>query len=373
MENTTEAHYTTHAEYKAGVMIWKVVPPFLILFGTIGNTLSVLVLTRKGIRNSTTALYLTFLAVSDLLVLYTGLLRQWLNYLVSYDIRHHSEAACKIHLWLVYTTLDFSAWILMAVTLERVLATWRPMRAKTICSRVTATVIIIAMLILLLALNSHFVYGMINKDDVDEAGRVIGVRRCQAVNSRYVDFFISIWPWIDLGSFCVIPCTVIVVGDFSILCTVIKSHRRTSSRTSLPRISRSSSTQSEGHKYSSLTVMLLVLNSAFLITTLPISIYNIGYPHWLPDASQNTIASIEFWWAVVNMLMYTNNAINFLLYCLSGTRFRREVANMFCPKTRQCRDDVFLETFTKVETSLTIPPASCTPPFNKPSRTGTRL
>ena len=35
------------------------------------------------------------------------------------------------------------------------------------------------------------------------------------------------------------------------------------------------------------------------------------------------------------MLMYTNNSINFLLYCLSGTQFRQEVKRIFCPRSRQ--------------------------------------
>ena len=82
MSNQTGSEYYEQLGlYKAGVLIWKVVPPILILLGTIGNSLSILVLTRRSIRVSTTALFLTVLACVDLLVLYSGLLRQWLIYL----------------------------------------------------------------------------------------------------------------------------------------------------------------------------------------------------------------------------------------------------------------------------------------------------
>ena len=70
--------------------------------------LSIVVLTSKYIRKLTAAIFLTCLTFSDLCVLYTGLLRQWLICLIDSDIRHLSEAFCKVHIWLVYSSLDFS-------------------------------------------------------------------------------------------------------------------------------------------------------------------------------------------------------------------------------------------------------------------------
>jgi hypothetical protein len=36
----------------------------------------------------------------------------------------------------------------------------------------------------------------------------------------------------------------------------------------------------------------------------------------------------NFWWAVVNLIQYINNAIHFFLYCLTGPRFRSELKSM---------------------------------------------
>ena len=125
MDNQTDSEYYKQLSiYKAGILIWKVVPPVLLLLGTIGNSLSILVLTRRSIRASTTALFLTVLAFSDLLGLYSGLLRQWVIYLFKTDVRHVSEAGCKINAWLVYSSLDYSAWIHIIVTWERVILCW---------------------------------------------------------------------------------------------------------------------------------------------------------------------------------------------------------------------------------------------------------
>ena len=66
--NGMSLDYQSYSEYKAGIIIWKTVPPILITFGTCGNILSIVVLTRKSIRKSTTAIFLIFLTFSGLCV-----------------------------------------------------------------------------------------------------------------------------------------------------------------------------------------------------------------------------------------------------------------------------------------------------------------
>ena len=360
MDTTTPAvvdydDYTDYPEYKASVLIWKVVPPILIVVGTLGNILSILVLTRRSLRKSTTALYLTFLAFSDLCVLYTGLLRQWLIYLFEYDVRHVSTAGCKIHIWLLYTSLDFSAWIIIAVTLERVISAWCPHSAKTKCSRKYATALVIAILIFLLGLNLHLLYGMVHKVQFDASTNATITGKCIGINDTYADFFNLTWPWIDLCAFCLIPFSVIVVGNGCILFKVIKSQRKIQARI-VPSINTGETRTSRRHnpKHSSMTTMLFTLNMVFLITTSPVSIYNIGYIHWQSDSSNQTYASLDLWWAIVNMLMYANNSLNFLLYFLSGTCFRQEVKRMFCSRFGQ-RTQTPVDAYTRTTFNTQIP------------------
>ena len=55
--------------------IWKVVPPCIMVLGTLGNTLSGMVMILKTNRRTVTGLLFFVLAIVDTLVLYTGLLR----------------------------------------------------------------------------------------------------------------------------------------------------------------------------------------------------------------------------------------------------------------------------------------------------------
>ena len=50
------------------------------------------------------------------------------------------------------------------------------------------------------------------------------------------------------------------------------------------------------------------------------------------------------------MLMYANNSVNFLLYCLSGSRFRKEAIRVFCGCIKkESNAPVILATVTKAD------------------------
>ena len=330
MDNNTEAEYESYPAYKAGILIWKTVPPILLIFGTCGNILSIVILTGKSIRKSTTALYLICLTFSDLAVLYTGLLRQWVIYLFVFDVREVSEIACKIHTWLVYSFLDFSAWLLIAVTLERIVAVWCPYNFKGKCNRHNAVILITGILLSVLGLNSHFLYGMVFIK-IDN-----GAETCGYIDTSYGRFLDTAWSWIDLCAFCLIPFTFIVIGNCFILLKVVKSHRKAKTK-DVPGKYKPGK-RNKDNQQSSMTAILVTLNTVFLLTTLPISIYNIGHTYWRVMETPRVKARLDLWWAVVNMLMYTNNAVNFLLYSLSGSQFRQEMKRILCD--RNCSNNI---------------------------------
>ncbi|XP_055861407.1 uncharacterized protein LOC106054255 [Biomphalaria glabrata] len=81
-----------------------------------------------------------------------------------------------------------------------------------------------------------------------------------------------------------------------------------------------------GQKSKSLTRSLLLINTVFLVCTIPISIYLAGrvFIFTGPGYSQ----AQEVFNIFSNFIMYTNNSINFILYCVSGTRFRKQLQQM---------------------------------------------
>lgn len=311
-----------YAEYRHSVLLWKIMSPMLLLFGTVGNVLTIIVLLRRRNRGNSTAIYLCALAFSDIIVLNTGLMRQWLSFLIDLDIRRFHDSICQIHIFLVYTSLQCSSWLLVAVTSERLIGVWLPHRVMNGCSKRTALIVTSTIVLSLSILNSHWFYGLKNFTSVEgnETYEVI----CDTDIDDYNEFQLYIWPWVDLWVVCLVPFIILFVGNASIIVRVLLSKQKTR-RQVAP--SNQSKPKKKDDKTSQLTAMLLLLNAVFFINVSPICIFLLYQTYGMLEAIENDHdqAVVDLWWAVVNMFCYLNNAINFVLYFLSGSRFRAEV------------------------------------------------
>jgi hypothetical protein len=98
-----EVDASTLQQYKDGVAILTYAPPFLLVFATIGNMMSVVVLRSPVFRKSSTSFILSALAVVDAVIVNTGLLRQWLDVAFNIDVRNLSSFGCKFHIFIVYS------------------------------------------------------------------------------------------------------------------------------------------------------------------------------------------------------------------------------------------------------------------------------
>lgn len=92
-------------------------------------------------------MYLTVLSCADIIVLNTGLLKNWVLYTFNIDIRELSDVMCRYNLWTIYTALDLSAWMLVAVTVELVGFVYYPTKFKTICSKCTAICVVFVIIV----------------------------------------------------------------------------------------------------------------------------------------------------------------------------------------------------------------------------------
>ncbi|KAK6963127.1 hypothetical protein BgiMline_033260 [Biomphalaria glabrata] len=241
--NTTQEHDMAEGaehiqellpEDVASRALWIYGSPLIVLIGTVGSILSLLVLCQKSMRTRTTMFYLASLAVSDLMCLYTGLARLWLEHAQNIYIRLTSEASCKLHTFIVYMSLDLSAWILVTVSVDRCLFITWPHRAKTWCTIRNARISVAAVACAVTLLNLHFLWTY--QLDGDSVGHIYsnGGKKCYADTSSEltVRFIERVWPWIDLCFYCLFPflfmltCDVIIIRQLFQSERVMASHKR---------------------------------------------------------------------------------------------------------------------------------------------------
>lgn len=153
--------------YETAEMLWKVISPILIIFGTTGNVLVITLLTRKRSRNLPTSIYLSALAMSDLLALNTGLMRWWIKHTFDVDIRVDlSVMGCRFHWFIVYVVTQFSSWMLICVTMERVASTLLPHRRRVICTMKSSLIAVGVIFVFLVLLNGHFLFGYGDRSEI---------------------------------------------------------------------------------------------------------------------------------------------------------------------------------------------------------------
>ncbi|KAK7501467.1 hypothetical protein BaRGS_00007271 [Batillaria attramentaria] len=312
--NASAADRQNYAEYRIECAVGRFVPPIILVFGTFGNVMAIIIMRRKEFwsRKSAMPVLITALSVCDTVLLYTGLLRFLISGLFNVDIRQAHFIMCKIHTWTVYATTFTDAWILAAMTIERTLSVVKPLKVHVIFTRRRAHYIVAGITLFFFAICAHILYGFdirVNKQ---------GATRCMARDEDYDKFFLGAWAWFDLTMYCLIPATVLITGN-----TVIIWRVKVSTRVS---VSSGNTQHIHKQKIAFLSKALLLLSLVFLLSTLPISVMNVmelTLRQQLTDPKNK--ARISLVWKVTLIMMYMNNAVNFYMFCLSGSVFRREL------------------------------------------------
>lgn len=127
-----------------------------IIFGTLGNLLSLAVLLRHKMRIHSTFTYLTLLSVCDTLVLYFGLMRDFLVH--KYQAEVTGALLCKLHVFAFYFVLHMASWLLVAVNIDRLIAASFLSLSKKWCTPRMALKVSFFLALALLALNAHFLF-----------------------------------------------------------------------------------------------------------------------------------------------------------------------------------------------------------------------
>ena len=312
-------HFRSESALRTGVLLFDIVLPMLLVLGTVGNVLSIIVLSRPSMRKSISTTFLLGLSVADLLVLYVCLGRDWMRYMKG-DIRNVSTWICKVSFWLQYSFLDFSIWLLASLTIERLISTFRPFANRVICTRSHAKRIILYLLVVDLIVHCHFLFGMELREEHKDG---IHVYACGPATERYEKIFKYAWHYIDLALFSLIPFFILLVSNIYIICKLLTKKRKLT--TSSPTMVTSHAAQTT----SSMTKLLVTLNIIFIVTTAPIDIYLVCKPYIIPDDIPTAVEDKDPLYAFVKILMYINNSVNFILYITSGSKFRKELKKIF--------------------------------------------
>ena len=286
----------------------------ILLFGTFGNVMTVIILRRLRSGWSAMNVYLTALALSDTAMLYSVALPMWSRKVLDYDVHAIHVVICKLFIWAMNTVAALSAWLLVALTAQRAASVVWPHRVNVICTRHKSVVTIVVISTMCSLLYSHTLYGF----DLVESGNGTSWK-CTFGSTDYQVFFASIWVIADLFIYSVFPCVFLIASNVVLGWKVTVAMKEARANFSAGSECQKDSRQK---KASSVTVTIIIVSVAFVVVTIPLQTYNTLFYGYASDFGY-------FLYDVFFVFALTNFGWNFYLYCLTGSKFREEFKILF--------------------------------------------
>ncbi|CAF0892563.1 unnamed protein product [Adineta ricciae] len=282
----------------------------LPVFALAGNSLILLViLTNSQLNRSSFSVYVKSMAISDTLVLVLKLL----SYENKTSKLFYWPSLCTGFVFLTDTSVLLSVWTIVLITIERTLVVVYPLHIKKFVSVRRARMFIFLIATCSIVLSARVLLLSI---DVSPSQK----NRCQPEANWYGYYKVNgtITEFVS----CFIPLTIVITSNCITLYTVkravfqrhqILSHQIATQKRPLDT------------NENQLMLMLLVVTLMFMVYFLPYTITNVILRWGLPFGLCFTRRAFEVYLYIrtlSELLKDLNFCTNFIIYCISGRRFR---------------------------------------------------
>ncbi|KAE8741276.1 FMRFamide Receptor [Frankliniella occidentalis] len=302
-------------------LIQRVLVPVVVVVGLVGNAATIVVLTRRRMRSSTNV-YLTALAASDLLYLTAIFLLSLRHYpgIGSMDTSYFFY--WRLHrfvLWLADSMTATSIWLTVAFTVERYIAVCHPMRGRLLCTEYRARLAVLVVWSFCVFATASVPWESYVVWHRDHAGREC-VRECESWLGAN-EVYISIYSWFSALLFMALPLLMLAVFNCFLINAVRQSRRARRSMTQNEPNSVSQHQRQENR----ITITLIGVVILFLVCQTP-SAALLVYKSFVDETKVHRSLG-----NICNFLVAVNAASNFLLYCALSDKYRRTFLVTFVP------------------------------------------
>ena len=275
------------------------------------------------------------------------------------DMRLFSNLGCKLHKFLVYWNGQITALVLIVMTTERFITISFPHQTRISLTKKKLACLLLTLSFRAACLTSHYwwtfsLYEQNNYFSTDSLAittistDLVSYARnftpkenltvsflqlnlkCSYQNSNYIEFVSQYWPWINLAVYSLIPFLIITTLNLLLLIRLnISVYQRKKSLGQVVNI----------FSIGGSSLLLISAGLLYLFCTGPIAVFHIFDHAWKHhDNSQLVSAEVQtqrlLTRSILENISYLTNALNILVYCISGSRFRKELILML-----QCRSE----------------------------------
>lgn len=311
-------------------IIWFYFPPILILVGNVTNCLSLVILWRPKLKRNIIRHELIALALSNLFIIDFSLLLKYLSFL---DIKVYMEnqVICKITKWLFDPVGIFNSWLLVFISIQRVVAVMKPILMRNPNNENGSKKQIIILLAICLFLETHVLYGHGKEYKTKpETNMTILITNCGITNSTYKQFY-RYWVILEIFFLCYIPTLFLFSCNILI---VFKLRHHYSNKNLFNNMTQPATINTRKMRAMQNLKLVFYTNTAFIASQTPMSLVFLIYEPWdkVNDATNSCIFSLLY--AISTVIMYCKYSSDIMYFAVISD-FRKEMLKIFkCMKAR---------------------------------------
>ena len=323
-DNTSDS--TQWFEYESALsrILQSYVTLPLFFLSIIGNSLIVITFARSHYRSNLPAMLYQILAAADeLVVLINDGLHTLPFVIMGKSAFTHNLVTCKFAIFLSKWFRTFSVWMIVVLTVERLVNVYWPYQAKRVNTKRNYGWLVLGLLFLSGTIYTPFLIIVGHADSLFN-GQEIGI--CQ-ISGQSMRGYITIFYWINALISGFIPFLFVCASNIVIIYDLRKSSNATNT-------GESTSNCASDRLKSDLTILLLISTTS-VVLTLPDPLYILfcTYITDLESDANHRLITFSLFRPTFDSI---NRSINVTLFCVFGRNFRRHLKKLLlCTGTRE--------------------------------------
>ena len=314
-ETTTEDNFMeavrTYTTFQIASFINIYWYPVLVPIGLIGNCLSFAVMIKPNNRKMSTCIYMAAISINDNIMMYVCIH----NFLtVALHIHSIKAGECKFVAFTALFALQNCTYLILAMTVDKYIAIKWPHKAPIYSTpgRAKLTAVVVYICVFIYNVPHFFLSSVIGS-------------QCLAYAISSV--FSRVYSWLSFVLNAIIPFTLLIHMNYIIVKTVRNSRKMFGAND----INTGMETRQKNMKgaENQVTIMLLLVTTLFLILLFP-TYFRFIYLVFAKRDTPVEYAKSMLIYQITSKLYTTNSGLNFLLYCISGKKFRNDVKEILC-------------------------------------------
>ncbi|CAG5128898.1 unnamed protein product [Candidula unifasciata] len=270
----------------------------VMVFGVPGNVASIFTIMSMSTVSSSKA-HVAILALTDTVAIVVKVFYWQISGLKI----QLTVPGCAFVMFIQQFSTCYANWVVVAMTTERFLAVWFPLRVGRIYTRRKAFIVLACLAITTSAVYLFFFWSWTEQHD-PEYGYWCDMK------PEFHTFLLTFY-WVEGFYSAVLPCLFILIGNVLIITNIKRARKAQRHLTNaFDQGGRKSRDQRQ------ITVMLIVVSVVFLVLNLPTAVFYFAKKWWTFEKPSYEHVKNIFTARFIHMLADANHAVNFYLYFL---------------------------------------------------------